>query len=276
MSIDHHELERANWLLAHGASWHMADRRMAQRLKRRAGELARREAGASESAHHESTIHWAGARFIARGEDSSDKFYRGLLLWFVIIPAVAVTVGPALLVSEVLHRLTTRMLLSRGRIPQQAPWYLAAIITLAIGVAAWLIAFRAEPLAELIVWPQTGVEVNWMPVVVLVGAGQLTILLATTGWQARRYGWPGVVVRKLSGLPSDLVAAEVDAAAHQIADADAALDEGADLAAQFDPVGEDWDYDEEPTDIDYAALDAADDDEDTHNRTAEPVQKGAR
>lgn len=199
MSQDRHEQERANWLLAHDAGWHMADRRMANKLKMRAVAKSRSKAGAAESAHHESQLRWIGSRFIARGENEKERFFR--LVWLGVGLAVLIlTIGPALALSWLCYVVGTHVALSRGGVPHRAPWFIAAVVAaVAGGIANAAIGF-VSPFG-VIAWPPQ--LVIYLPVALRMGLWiQVTLALVLTAWHLRRHGWPGVSSKKPTKGPS--------------------------------------------------------------------------
>lgn len=190
---DYRERVRADWLLAHEASWHLCDRRMANQLKARAARRSRNEAGAAESSHHEGRIKPIAARFVARGEDSTDRVLRVLALAVVIVPAVVFWLGPALALSAGLHAASTRALLARDRVPRAWPWLVAAA---AGAVAGWLLGGLGV-LFVVTPWPM---DLDFEAAAYLWF--QAVLGLALTAWQVRRHGWPGVTVRGTPRSPS--------------------------------------------------------------------------
>ncbi|MDF1477741.1 hypothetical protein PYV02_01435 [Leifsonia sp. H3M29-4] len=223
MTTDRHELERANWLLEHGASWHQADRRMALRLKRRASRRSRSEADAAETSHHDAKVHWIGARFVARGEDGSEKFARAVLLWLVLVPAIAVSLGPALLISAGLYYAYTTLALSLGRIPRSWPLYFGAGAALVAAALTWPLTRDGRELWTTTVWPEVGFDVDWAGVGLGTLIVQATVALALTGWHVRHRGWPGVITRKLHGFGTEAVLVHGNAASTPVQDPFAAV-----------------------------------------------------
>lgn len=191
---DRHELTRAKWLLAHEAGWHLSDRRMANALKRRASQKNRASAGAAESAHHEGRIKWIGSRFVLRGDDSSERMWRVLALGigFVVGGFVA---GPALLVSVCCYTVTVEVALRRGRVPRLSPWLIAATAAAAIGVVVWVITGMPAPVWFTLWFPTMHI---WIPFYLFL---QIVGGLLLTGWQVRRHGWPGVIVKDSPEAP---------------------------------------------------------------------------
>lgn len=241
MTTDRHELERANWLLEHGASWHHADRRMALRLKRRASRRSRSEADAAETSHHDARVHWIGARFVARGEDGSEKFARSVLLWLVLVPVIAVTLGPTLLISAGLYYAHSTLALMFGRIPRSWPLYLGAGVAAAAALT-WLLVRNGQELWTVTVWPEVGLDVDWAGVGVVTLIVQGAVALALTGWHVRHRGWPGVVTRKLHGFGTEAVLVNGNAASTSVQDPFAAVFDD-DIYAT-DEVDNDHDVDE--------------------------------
>lgn len=208
LAVDRHEKTRANWLLANEATWTMADRRMANELQRRAAKKDHAESGAADSAHHEGRIPWIGARWIARGDDQSEKGYRAVFVYAVALPLIAALIGPALALSAVLYFVTTLVLLQETRLPRKVawlqgqriprawPWLVAAAVTAVAGALILDIGSVAT------VSPAFVVDVAWDRVVMLCLVSQLVLALALVGWTIRRHGWPGVSRKTALRTPS--------------------------------------------------------------------------
>lgn len=199
MGADRYEKVRADWLLAHEASWHMSDRRMATQLKRKAAQKERSAAGAAESSHHEGQIKPLVSRFLARGEDAKETMYRQLFVGLVAVPTVVLWLGPALVVSMALYGLATTGLLKLKRVPSSWPWLVGAGLMAAGG---WLL-LRPSGFLSITPWP---LAINFDGAGFLVSYGwmQATLGLLFTAWQVRRHGWPGVTIKgkpKTPGVP---------------------------------------------------------------------------
>lgn len=203
--MERYEKVRADWLLAHEASWHLSDRRMANELKRQAAKKDRAAAGAAESSHHEGRIKPIASRFIAGGEDSKERGLRGLFLVLFILPTLVVWIGPALVVSYGCYAVDVERRLKQGRVPERKQWYLAAGVVAAAGMLFALIArFVALPLitvAEITYWPSITLDVHWTTISLIYLWAQLVLGLLLTAWQVRRHGWPGVVIKATAKTP---------------------------------------------------------------------------
>ncbi|MFE5777545.1 hypothetical protein [Brachybacterium sp. NPDC056505] len=195
--VDRHERERANWILAHESTHSLSDRRRANDLKRRAARLDRAESGAAESSFHEGRIPWVGSRFISHGEDSKEKGFRSLTLFFVLIPLTALVAGPALALAGALYGLAWWWVPSKGRVLRGWPFYLAAV---AAGAVGWLLV-RIAPFSVILLWPRH-LEL-YVPMTAAVYAWAQTVLgLVLAGVRVRQGGWNGVRAAKAKKTPS--------------------------------------------------------------------------
>jgi hypothetical protein len=205
-AVERYEKVRADWLLANEASWHLSDRRMANQLKRAAAKKDRAATGAAESSHHEGQIKPIASRFIAAGEDSKEKMLRAVFLALFILPTLVFWIGPALALSYGLYALDTERRLKQGRVPELKQWFLAAGATAAAGALFALIArFAALHLitvATVAYWPSITLDVHWSRVALIYFWAQAVLGLLLTAWQVRRHGWPGVVIKAGTKLPS--------------------------------------------------------------------------
>lgn len=203
-AVERYEKVRADWLLAHEASWHMSDRRMANELKRRAAQKDRSAAGAAESSHHEGQIKPIASRFVAGGEDSKETMARGCFLVLFVVPAVLVGLGPALAVSHGAYAVTTETRLQGGKVPTRTPWLITAAALAAVGAIIALVVPSLLTVATMSYYPRWVIDVHWAHVGLVYGWLQLVLGLALTAWQIRRHGWPGVTVKsspKTPGVP---------------------------------------------------------------------------
>lgn len=193
MRGDRYEKVRADWLLAHEASWHMSDRRMATQLSKRAAQKDRSAAGATESSHHEGQIKPLMVRFMARGEDNKETMFRYVFVGAVAVPALVLVAGPALVASMALYGLASTWLLKLKRAPRSWPWLLAALL---VGVGGWLLV-RPSVFLSITPWPLS-VDLDGARFLASYGLMQGILTLLLTAWQVRRHGWPGV---KIKGKP---------------------------------------------------------------------------
>lgn len=200
--VERHERVRADWLLAHEATWHLGDRRMAEELRRAAATKERAAAGAAESSHHEARIKPLHARFVAGGEEAKEKAARGCLLFAAIIPALALTVGPALALSQAVYTSTTERQLRRGSVPVRRPWLIGAAAMAAIGLAVGVLFPDVYTLAVARFYPETTLRIQWLRLGLLYGWWQVALGLALVAWQVRRHGWPGVTIAGQSAVPT--------------------------------------------------------------------------
>jgi len=203
--IERHERVRADWLLAHEASWHLSDRRMANELRRQAAQKDRAAAGAAESSHHEARIKPLHTRFVIAGEDPGEVVARGLLMYAVIIPALTLTIGPALALSQGVYLAATERELRRKAVPKRRQWFLAAGVLGLAGIVAGVLSHRFYPdllrVATVRFYPEQTLDVAWPQVGALYGWLQVTLAMALVAWQIRRHGWPGVTVAGEAQLP---------------------------------------------------------------------------
>lgn len=237
-TVDRYEKVRADWLLAHEASWHLSDRRMANELKRIAAKKDRTAAGAAESSHHEGRIKPIVSRFIAGGEDSKERGLRALFLVFFILPTLVVWIGPALVFSHAAYSVGTERRLKQGRVPERRQWYLAAAVVLGAGalfaVVARFVALHLITVATVTYWPSLTLDVHWPTVGLIYLWGQVVLGLLLAAWQVRRHGWPGVVIKtgaktpEVPATPRAPVAPAVPTAPKN-AGADEITDEGQDV-----------------------------------------------
>lgn len=233
-TVERYEKVRADWLLAHEASWHMSDRRMANELKRRAAHKDRSAAGAAESSHHEGRIKPIASRFVAGGEDSKETMARGCFLVLFIVPAVLVGLGPALAVSHGAYAVTTETRLQRGKVPTRTPWLVAAAAVAAVGAIIALVVPSLLTVATMSYYPRWVTDVHWAHVGLVYGWLQLVLGLALTAWQIRRHGWPGVTVKrspKTPGVPDLPTASTAVTPAERVTGIRACKDEDEDEAA---------------------------------------------
>lgn len=196
MRGDRYEKVRADWLLAHEASWHLSDRRMATQLAKRAAQKDRSAAGATESSHHEGQIKPLMVRFMARGEDSKETMYRYVFVGAVAAPALVLLVGPAVVASMVLYGLASTLVLKLKRAPRSWPWLLAAVL---VGVGGWLVV-QPSVFLSITPWP-FAVHVDSARFLAGYGLMQGTLALLLTAWQVRRRGWPGVKIKGKTKTP---------------------------------------------------------------------------
>lgn len=204
-TVERYEKVRADWLLAHEASWHLSDRRMANELKRIAAKKERTAAGAAESPHHEGRIKPIVSRFIAAGEDSKERGLRALFLVFFILPTLVVWIGPALVISHAAYSVDTERRLKQGRMPERRQWYLAAAAVLGAGalfaLIARFVALRLITVAEITYWPSLALDVHWTTVGLIYLWSQVVLGLLLAAWQVRRHGWPGGVIKEGAKTP---------------------------------------------------------------------------
>jgi len=204
--VERYEKVRADWLLANEASWHLSDRRMAHELKRAAAKKDRAATGAAESSHHEGQIKPIASRFIAAGEDSKEKMLRAVFLALFILPTLAFWIGPALALSYGTYAVDTERRLTQGRVPERKIWYLAAGAAAAAGalfaLVARFVALDLITVAEVTYWPSISLDVHWSTVALIYLWAQAVLGLLLTAWQVRRHGWPGVVLKTGTKLPS--------------------------------------------------------------------------
>lgn len=200
MRGNRYEKVRADWLLAHEASWHMSDRRMATQLSKRAAQKDRSAAGATESSHHEGQIKPLMVRFMARGEDSKETMFRYVFAGAFAVPALVLVAGPALAASMALYGLASTWLLKIKRVPRSWPWLLAALL---VGVGGWLLV-QPSVFLSITPWPFS-VHLDGARFLAGYGLIQGTLALLLTAWQVRRHGWPGVKIKgktKTPGVPT--------------------------------------------------------------------------
>lgn len=192
------EKERADWLLSHELSWTLSDRRMANKLKRRAAQLDRKEAGAAESSFHEGQIPWVGSRFIAHGEDPKEKAFRFLTLTVLIIPGLALVAGPAMALAKGFYGICWWALPQKGLALRVWPWLVTASVTAVVGFVAvgfegrWLYGSVYPPSIQIdysVFWPVYG----WL---------QVNLAMLLTAARVRHGGWPGVKKRGSTKLPT--------------------------------------------------------------------------
>lgn len=200
-TIERYEKVRADWLLAHELSWTLSDRRMANELKRRAARKDLNAAGAAESAHHEGKIKPIWSRFLAGGEDSKDKMFRGLFLVLFVIPGVALGLGPALMLSQAAYKVTTDAQLTKGQVPTRRAWFIAGGALAAVGAVLALLFPSLIVIATARFYPDITLDVHWGQIALVYGFVQVVLALLLTGWEIRRHGWPGVTVKTESKLP---------------------------------------------------------------------------
>lgn len=237
-TVERYEKVRADWLLAHEASWHLSDRRMANELKRRAANKDRAAAGAAESSHHEGKIKPIASRFVAGGEDSKERGLRALFLVLFILPTLVVWIGPALAISNAAYAVDTERRLKQGRVPERRQWCLAAAAVLGAGalfaVVARFVALRLITVATVTYWPSLTLDVHWTTVGLIYLWSQVVLGLLLAAWQVRRHGWPGVVIKtgaktpEVPATPRAPVAPAVPTAPKN-AGADEITDEGQDV-----------------------------------------------
>lgn len=207
-AVERHERVRADWLLHHkGSGFALSDQRMSNQLRKKAAEKDRTAVGAAESAHHEAQIKSFVSRWIAGGEDQTDR--GGRSFWTIVLAApVALALGPMLAVSKGLYTLSTEVVLRQmknnvQRIPKAIPWLLAALaVALVAGIATPML-----PVKVIQPWPWK-VSFEPMNFLIVYALWQLAFGTLLTAWQVRRHGWPGVKVKSLgdtSGLlPTDV------------------------------------------------------------------------
>ncbi|WP_432789368.1 hypothetical protein QYM46_13655 [Brevibacterium sp. K11IcPPYGO002] len=204
-TVERYEKVRADWLLAHEASWHLSDRRMANELKRIAAKKERTAAGAAESSHHEGRIKPIASRFIAAGEDSKERGLRALFLVFFILPTLVVWIGPALVISHAAYSVDTGRRLKQRRVPERRQWYLAAAAVFGAGalfaVVARFVTLNLITVAEITYWPSLTLDVHWTTVGLIYLWAQVVLGLLLAAWQIRRHGWPGVVIKTGAKTP---------------------------------------------------------------------------
>ncbi|SMX99058.1 hypothetical protein [Brevibacterium linens] len=204
-TVERYEKVRADWLLAHEASWHLSDRRMANELKRRAANKDRAAAGAAESSHHEGKIKPIASRFVAGGEDSKERGLRALFLILFILPTLVVWIGPALAISHAAYSVGTERRLKQGRVPERRQWYLAAAAVAGAGalfaLIARFVALHLITVATVTYWPSLTLDVHWTTVGLIYLWVQVVLGLLLAAWQIRRHGWPGVVIKAGAKTP---------------------------------------------------------------------------
>lgn len=193
--IERHERVRADWLLHNkGSGFAMSDQRMSNELRREAAQKARAKAGAAESAHHEARIKSFASRWIAGGEDQTDR--GGRMFWAVALAGpAALAFGPMLAVSAGLYKGSTEAVLRREKngaqqIPRAVPWLVAAaVVAVAAGAMTPLL-----PVKIIQPWPwNVSYELGNLAIVYLLW--QLAFGVLLTAWQVRRHGWPGVKLK---------------------------------------------------------------------------------
>lgn len=206
--VERHERVRADWLLHHkGSGFALSDQRMSNQLRKKANERERKAAGAAESAHHEAQIKPLVSRWIAGGEDQTDRGGRSFWVAVLALPAL-LAVGPMLAISKGLYQGYTESTLRRSndgvqQIPKARLWLLVAAVAMVVaGILTPLFPVRViQP------WPW---NVSYEPVnfVIVYAMWQIAFGALLTSWQVRRHGWPGVQV-KVAADTSDLLNATV-------------------------------------------------------------------
>lgn len=254
-TVERHEKVRADWLLhRNGSGFALSDQRMSNQLRKKANERERKASGAAESAHHEAQIKSFVSRWVAGGEDQTDRGGRSFWVAVLAVPAL-LTIGPMLAISKGLHQGYTEMTLQRTKDNiQQIP---KALLWLVVAAAVLLVAGLLTPLFPVRViqpWPW---NVSFEPVnfVVVYALWQLAFGALLTSWQVRRHGWPGVVIKSAADTSDLLQASLMDdykpaprsTEARQAVATDAAspADEVIEIEG-FDDEFEDWMVDDEP------------------------------
>lgn len=201
-TVERYEKVRADWLLANEMSWTLSDRRMANALKRRTARKDLTTAGAAESSHHEGKIKPIWSRFLAAGEDSTERMFRSFFLVLFIVPGVLLGLGPALVVSQTAYKVTTEAHLSKGRVPKRGAWFIAGAVVAVAGVVLGLLIPSLVTVATARFYPDITLTVHWDHVGLIYSWAQVTLALLLTGWEIRRHGWPGVIVKGEAKLPT--------------------------------------------------------------------------
>lgn len=254
--IERHEKARANWLLHHkGSGFAMSDQRMSNQLRKQAAEKDRVAAGAAESAHHEARMKSFIGRWLAGGEDQTDRGGRAFWAMALAVPA-ALTVGPMLAVSKGLYEGYTERTLRQGKdgvqqIPRATPWLIAAaVLAVVAGIATPLL-----PVKIIQPWPwNVSYELGNLAIVYLLWQFAFGVLL--TAWQVRRHGWPGVKLKTAAdttgflsmdaepgydpNAPVELVEPKPKASAEPVAEADEAAEDKVEIEGFDDIEFEDW------------------------------------
>ena len=196
---DRYESSRAAWLLEHEASWHMSDRRMADGLRRRAARKARGAAGSTETLHHQARIKPIISRFLSRSDEGGEAIWR-MLAVLVMVPALALAIGPAVALSLAAYAGYSTAMLAAGRRPLGWPWLILAVVLAAI--SALLVPYGSLLRVEVIPYFNVHVATEQIGTAYLWVQGVLACVL--TAWNVRRHGWPGATVGgTASRLPAE-------------------------------------------------------------------------
>lgn len=253
MSAGRYESERAAWLLSHEASWHLGDRRMADTLRRRAARSAGKESGSTEALHHQGRIKPFLVRFLSGSDEASEFLWRVASL-VVLLPLLALLIGPALVVSLGIYAAFSTIALNMGRRPRALPWL--PVATVVAGVSWFFVPYGALIAVEVI--PYFNVHVQngeILPAYIWVQGVAAAVLVAV---HVRRHGWPGAPVgvraaKVTRSMLSSTRAGDYDPSATTEPSLEPDLLE--DLVPEGDFVAEDWK--EEPPAMSEEALQEA-------------------
>lgn len=195
-AVERWERRRADWVLAHEASWTLAGRRRAGALRRRAARLGRIESGAADSPMHEGRLPWIGRRYVSRAEDPGESLARtaGVLC---AATATALCLGPGLLLGGALYGASWLVLPRLGRPLRSWPWAAAAGAAL---VGGWLVVGPEWPW-RVTPWPLE-LHVDWGMHWALYAWAQLLAALVSTAVRVRLWGWPAVKAARSAPTPT--------------------------------------------------------------------------